>query len=173
MMVWRVMGTGSIARTRKSVYIETSVVSYLTSRRPADRATWQAVTVDWWETRRGDFDLYTSDVTVIEARRGNPEAAQRRLDALDEIPVLSVTTQVNELSEALLRARAIPRAYVGDSLHVAVSAVHGVDYLLTWNFRHLNNDETKPIMREVCELSGYSCPKICTPRQLTGVSNDV
>ena len=169
------METGSISRTRKSVYIETSVVSYLTARRTKDLlvAAWQAVTVDWWETHRGRFDLYTSDVTVMESRRGNPEAAQRRLEALVEIPVLSVTAQVDELSEALLHAGAIPPAYVGDSLHVAVSAVHGVDYLLTWNFRHIDNAETKPMMREVCGLHGYSCPEICTPQQLMGVSNDV
>ena len=163
------------SEARKSVYIETSVVSYLTARRNKDllAAAWQAVTVDWWETRRDRFDLYTSDVTVIESRQGNPEAAQRRLDALDGVPVLNVTAPVNELSEALIDAGAIPPNYFDDAVHVAVSSVHGIDYLLTWNYRHIDNAETKPLMREICGSHGYSCPEICTPHELMGESNDV
>ena len=169
------MGTRSIARTRKSVYIETSFVSYLTARRTKDLlvAAWQAVTVDWWETRRGNFDLYTSDITIVEAGGGNPAASRRRLDVLAGIRLLKITEHVVALSESLLQARAIPPDSEDDAMHVAAAAVHGVDYLLTWNFRHLDNAETKPIMRMVCSRNGYSCPEICTPQELMGVSNDV
>jgi hypothetical protein len=58
---------------------------------------------------------------------------------------------------------------LGDSLHIAVFAVHGIDYLLTWNYRHIDNAETKPIIRKVCLANSYSYPEICTPRELMGV----
>ena len=159
---------------RKTVYIETSVVSYLTARPTADlmAAAWRAITADWWETRRGWFDLRTSAVAIDEAGKGDPEAAARRLAALRGIPVLAVTEAVDELSERLIREGAIPARAVNDAVQVAVSAVHGVDFLLTWNFRHLDNAETKPVMRSVCDRYGYACPEICTPEELMGGRED-
>ena len=160
---------------KKTVYIETSIVSYLTARPTSDllAAAWQKTTVDWWDTQRNRFDLYTSDVTVEEAGRGDPEAATRRLEALLGIPILPITEAVVALSKALLQERALPTKALDDSLHIAVSAVHGVDYLLTWNFRHLDNAETKPIIRSVCTIHGYTSPEICTPQELMGVFEDV
>ena len=159
---------------RKTVYVETSVVSYLTARPTADllAAAWRTITADWWETQRGRFDLRTSDIAIDEAGRGDSEAAARRLAALRGIPVLAVTEAVDELAEKLVSEGAIPARAVNDALHVAVSAVHGVDYLLTWNFRHLDNAETKPVMRSICARYGYACPEICTPRGLMGGRGD-
>ena len=158
----------------KTVYIETSVVSYLTARPTADllAAACQKITADWWETRRGRFDLRTSDIAIDEAGRGDPEASARRLAALRGIPVLAVTEAVDELSEKLVREGAIPARAVNDALHVAVAAVHAVDYLLTWNFRHLDNAEIKPVIRSVCAGYGHVCPEICTPRELMGGRED-
>ena len=82
------------------------------------------------------------------------------------IPVLPIAEAVRELSKGLVRERAIPATALNDALHVAVAAVHAVDYLLTWNFRHLDNAETKPVMRSVCARYGHACPEICTPRAL-------
>lgn len=159
---------------KKTVYIETSIVSYLTARPTNDLlvAAWQKTTVDWWDTQRSRFDLYTSDVTIEEAGRGNAEAAARRLDALSGMPILPITEAVVALSKALLQGRALPVKALDDSLHIAVSAVHGVDYLLTWNFRHLDNAETKPIIRSVCAIHGCTSPEICTPQELMGVFDD-
>ena len=159
---------------KKTVHIETSVVSYLTARPTGDllAAAWTKIMVDWWETRRNRFDLYTSDVTVEEAGRGNPEAGRRRLEALAGIPILPITEAVFGLSKALLQGRALPANALDDALHVAVSAVHAVDYLLTWNFRHLDNAETKPIMRRVCILHGHPGPEICAPQELMGGFED-
>lgn len=159
---------------KKAVYIETSVLSYLTARASSDLlgAARQKATIDWWETQRSRFELYTSDVAVEEAARGNPEAAMRRLEALSGIPLLAVTDEVVALSKALVQGGALPAKALGDSLHVAVSAVHGVDYLLTWNYRHLDNAETKPIIRSVCAAQGYASPEICTPQELMGVFDD-
>jgi hypothetical protein len=149
---------------KKTVYIETSIVSYLTARPTNDllAAAWQKATIDWWEAQRTRFDLYTSD-----------DAARRRLEALSGIPLLAITEPVVTLSKALLRDGALPSKAQDDALHMAVSAVHGVDYLLTWNCRHLDNAETKPIMRTVCSLQGHTSPEICTPQELMGVAEDV
>jgi hypothetical protein len=121
----------------------------------------------------GYASLYTSDVTIEEAGRGNPEAAARRLEALAGIPLLPITEAVVVLSKALIQGRALPAKALDDSLHIAISAVHGVDYLLTWNCRHLDNAETKPIIRSICAIHGYTSPEICTPQELMGVFDDV
>ena len=136
---------------RKTAYIETSIVSYLSARPSSNllAAAWQKATIDWWDTQRRRFDLYASDVVIEEAGKGNPETAARRLEALDGIPVLAMTEAVLGLSKALLQEEALPAKALDDSLHIAVSAVHGIDYLLTWNCRHIDNAETKPVIRRV------------------------
>jgi predicted nucleic acid-binding protein len=121
----------------KTVYIETSIVSYLTARPTGDlvAAAWQKATLDWWDTQRGRFALFVSDVVIEEAGKGDAEAAARRLEALVGIPLLRITDNVVSLSKALMLAGAVPERALGDSLHIAVSAAHGIDYLLTWNCR--------------------------------------
>ena len=160
---------------KKTVYIETSIVSYLMARPTADllAAAWQKVTLDWWEVRRGAFELYTSEVTVQEARRGDPEASARRLTALADIPLLPITQEASALAGALLEGRALPAKAGNDALHVAVAAVQGIDYLLTWNYRHIDNAETKPVIQDVCARQGHAAPEICTPRELMGGLEDV
>lgn len=88
------------------------------------------------------------------------------------IPLLAITDEVVALSAALIDAKALPQKAMGDSLHIALSAVHGVDYLLTWNYRHIDNAETKPMVRAVCSANGYVCSEICTPQELMGVLED-
>ena len=124
----------------RKVYIETTVASYLTARPSGNllAAAWQKTTSDWWETQRRRFDLYTSDVTLEEASRGDSVAAQRRLQILAGIPLLELTDGAVELAERLLSVGAIPAGVIDDALHVGVASVHGMDYLLTWNFRHLD-----------------------------------
>lgn len=164
----------TIGEGRRTVYIETSVVSYLTARPTGNllAAAWQKTTADWWDAERPRFDICTSDLTIEEAGRGNPEAAARRLQALDGIAILPITEAVVSLSAALLYGRALPENAQNDAIHIGVSAVHGVDYLMTWNFRHLANAETRRIIRRVCEQQGYASPEICTPSELIGGLND-
>lgn len=154
----------------KTVYIETSVVSYLTARPSSSllAAAWQAATVDWWEVHRLRFNVCTSALTIEEAGRGHPEAAERRVDALKGIATLPITQAVVEVTDALIQGRALPAGAQNDAVHIAVSAVHRIDYLLTWNFRHLANAEARPIIRRVCEAYGYVGPEICTPSELIG-----
>ncbi len=132
---------------KKTVYIETSIVSYLTARASSD---------------------YASDIVIEEAGKGDSKAAARRLDALAGIPLLAITDDVLALSKALIQEGALPRKAMDDSLHIALSAVHEIDYLLTWNYRHIDNAETKPIIRHVCEANRCAYPEICTPQELMG-----
>jgi len=156
---------------KKTVYIETSIVSYLMARPSRDllAAAWQKVTIDWWDTQRDRFDLFASDIVIEEAGKGDEIAAARRLEALAGIPLLAITDEVLVFSEALIQAGAVPKKAIGDSLYIALSAVHGLDYLLTWNYRHIDNAETKPIIRSICLTNRYGYPEICTPQELMGV----
>ena len=156
--------------SRKTVYIETSVVSYLTARPTADlrAAARQMDTAEWWETQRERFDLRTSAIAIESAGRGDPAARARELAVLSGIPVLPMTEAAVELSDGLIREAALPATAANVALQVALTAVHDVDFLLTWNFRHLDNAENKPMMRSVCARYGRRCPEICTPRELGG-----
>ena len=164
-----------MAVAKGTVYVETTIVSYLTARPTSDllAAAWQKTTVDWWETQRSRFDFYTSDVALEEAHRGDPKPQGNVLKHISGIPVLEINHPVVALSKALLEGRALPAKAQDDALHLARSAVHGIDYLLTWNFRHLDNAETKPIMRRICRRYRYAMPEICTPQELIGVVEDV
>ena len=159
---------------KKTVYIETSIVSYLMARPTNDllAAAWQKITIDWWDTQSSRFSLYTSSVVTEEAGRGNKDAASRRLDALSGIPLLAISEAVVALSKAFIQERALPTKALDDSLHIAIAAVHGIDYLLTWNCRHIDNAEMKPVVRKVCANHGYACPEICTPQELMGVNDN-
>lgn len=119
----------------RNVYIETSIISYLTARPSSDllAAARQKATIDWWDTQRSRFALFASDIVIEEAGRGDDIAVVKRLEALAGIPLLAMTDQVVAFSRALIESRALPRNAIGDSLHIALSAVHGIDYLLTWN----------------------------------------
>lgn len=117
------------------------------------------------------FDLVISDAVLEEAARGNSEAAQRRLDALQGIRKVDVDAEVERLAARLLLEGGLPPGAAYDALHVALAAVHGVEFLLTWNCRHIDNAERKPLVRAICEKSGYSCPEICTPNELLGDGN--
>jgi len=153
---------------KKSVYIETSIPSYLTARPSRDvrAAAWQEITTEWWDSARQDYEIFTSELTIIEASAGNQEAAERRLLVLLEIPELKIDEEVQELAELLILKGGIPTSAEADALHVAVAAVHRIDYLLTWNCRHIDNAKNKPIIRAICIAAGYPYPEICTPMEL-------
>lgn len=159
---------------KQTIYIETTIFSYLTSRpsRNLVAAAWQQVTSDWWANQRDKFELYISELVVAEAERGDLEAAARRLEQLQKIPELSITEEVISFADALVEKGAIPLKAADDAMHIAVATIHGVDYLLTWNCRHIDNAEIKPLIRKVCEDSGYSYPEICTPQELMGEIGD-
>jgi hypothetical protein len=150
------------------VYVETSVISYLTSRPSRDLivAANQQITRDWWETRRAEFELLISQLVVQEAGVGDEDAASGRLQAIDEIPLLELDRRALALAETLVRNGPIPQEAVEDALHIAVATVNGLEYLLTWNFRHIANATTRHEIERICRSQGYEPPVICTPQEL-------
>jgi hypothetical protein len=100
------------------------------------------------------------------------EAAGRRLGALDSLPLLSVIDAAKELAGRLITDGGVPAHAEADALHIAVASVHGIDYLLTWNCRHIDNATTKPVTRSICAVAGYTCPEICTPLELLSEESD-
>lgn len=110
----------------------------------------------------------TSQLVVEEASRGNVEAARRRLEVLKQIPHVPIFNTVVLLAQSLISEGALPQRATDDAMHVALAAVHKLDYLLTWNCRHIHNARKQPLMRKVCSDNGYSYPEICTPLALIG-----
>lgn len=155
---------------KKRVCIETSIVSYLTARPSRDllAAAWQEIPTTWWDHRRHDFDLYTSELAVEEVSHGDDAAAQRRLECLKPLPLVEITDSALALAQLLVDDGAIPANAAGDALRVALAAVHRMDYLLTWNCRHIDNAERMHAIRAVVLSEGYSLPEICTPQELMG-----
>ena len=154
----------------KRVYVETSIISYLASRpsRNVLAVAWREVTVEWWDRRRGQFEVFISELVREEASRGDQKAAQERMSRLGGIPLLATTDAVVTLAQALVSGGALPTKAIGDALHISLCAVHRIDYLLTWNFRHLDNAELKPLVRAICLSNSHPCPEICTPQELMG-----
>jgi predicted nucleic acid-binding protein len=152
---------------KPTLYLETSIVSYLTARPSHDliRAAHQQVTRDWWEMR-SNFDLYVSQLVLDEAKAGNAVAAERRLLALREASLLELTPETGRLADELLRRGGMPaKAYV-DAVHVALAAINGLDYLLTWNCTHIANATMRVKIDDICRASGFEPPVICTPVEL-------
>lgn len=151
-----------------SVYIETSVVSYLTARPSRDliSASRQQITYDWWETRRNTFDLYTSELVLEEAQRGNIQASQARLAILNNISLIAMETEALKLADSFLREAVLPRKATEDALHIATSVTNGIDFLLTWNCKHIANATMRTKIEKICRLNGYEPSIICTPEEL-------
>ena len=156
--------------SKPAVYLETSVVSYLTARttRHLLALAWQQVTMEWWQRRRRRYELFVSELVLDEARQGDAAAAARRLQLIESLPRLDVNVSVRALAARLLGEAALPPVARVDALHVAVATVHRMDYLLTWNCTHIANAERVPFVRLACESAGYRCPQICTPQELLG-----
>jgi hypothetical protein len=152
------------------LYLETTIPSYLAGRLSRDLivAGHQQITHEWWETRRENFDLYASELVLNEARSGDAELARRRLELIATVPVLPISDEILELAEDLMDTGPIPRKAAADAAHIAVATVHGCEYLLTWNCRHMANAELFRALRRVMETHGYQVPSLCTPEALMG-----
>ena len=132
---------------------------------------WQQITSEWWDTARQNYELFTSALVIKEASAGNQAAAERRLSVLGDIPKLDVNDQAEKLAELLIIDGGVPASSRIDALHVAVAVVHRIDYLLTWNCRHMSNAVKRPVIRSICLNAGYVCPEICTPTELLTEEN--
>ncbi|MGE0086942.1 MAG: type II toxin-antitoxin system VapC family toxin [Desulfococcaceae bacterium] len=153
---------------KQKVYIETTIVSYLAARLSNNTvvAGRQVLTLEWWEQCRNTFDLVVSELVFQEAVEGDPEAAGKRKYYLDGIDSLTISDAAVLLAESLVSEGAVPQQFGEDALHIAICAVNGIDFLLTWNCKHLANAIRRQKIEEVVEKKGYQCPVICTPAEL-------
>lgn len=158
---------------KPTVYVETTIPSYLTAwpSRDVVRAGEQQVTRDWW-ARRAEFDLRISSLVLLECGAGDLDAAKLRLAALDGLPVMAQTLEAEMVADSLLRELPLPPKAVADAMHIAVAAVHGLEYLVTWNCTHIANATLRPRIESICRQLNYEPPVICTPKELLG-SGDV
>ena len=157
-----------VQAVKPRIYVETSIVSYLVSKPSGDvRVTAnRVITVEWWGERRAAFDLFVSEFVLAEAGLGDPAASRQRLDAIRDIPALEATSDVRALGDALMAEGPIPAGAEIDAYHIAIAAVNGMDYLLTWNCTHIANAAMRSDIEAVCRTHGYEPPTICTPQEL-------
>ena len=160
---------------KPKVYVETTVVSHLTARPSGDViiAGHQQSTRDWWDTGPSKFQLVASELVVQEVSAGDEEAARERLEALDSLTLLETTEEALALAQQLVDASAVPQKASEDALRIALAAVNGIEYLVTWNCQHIANATMRSKIEEVCRSAGYEPPIICTPEELLEAAEDV
>jgi len=153
----------------ESVYIETTIPSYLTARRSHQEpmASHQRITQKWWALERMRFRLYSSIAVRAEVSKGDPKAAARRLKAMAGISELDVTAEVQPLADSIVHLLQLPPKAEMDAIHVAFAIVHRMDYLLTWNCTHLANATLQKALFEFCTYHHLHMPVISTPELLT------
>ena len=154
----------------ETVYIETSILGYLTARPGRDVVVAASIEItrEWWDTRRSDFQLYSSQAVVKETSQGDAVIASQRLKILGNLPLIDLNQSVFDLAEQFLGRSSLPAKANVDAVHIAAATVHGMDYLLTWNCKHIANAQ---IQRKLAEISldfGYELPILCTPYELLG-----
>ena len=153
---------------KPSLYVETSVVSYLTARPSRDliTAARQQLTALWWSSRRSAYDLFVSPLVLEEAELGDTSAAAARLAVLEDLALVSPSLEADSLAEALMRETPLPEKAAADAVHIAAATTAGAEYLLTWNFKHIANPTLREHIDRVCRRSGYRPPTLCTPEDL-------
>lgn len=153
-------------RTKK-VYLESSVISYLTARPSKDikKLVKQRITKDWWK-RRSEYDFFISQTVVDEIRRGDAEAAFLRLEAILGIPRLPYLDIVGALVHAFLLSEAVPKDYAEDAFHIAIAAAHQMDVILTWNQKHIANPQKLDSINSIIRGFRLKPLLILTPEQL-------
>jgi hypothetical protein len=153
---------------KRKVYLETSVISYLTAWPSRDLlvAAHQQITHDWWRNRRQSFDLFISATVIDEVSAGDAQAAAERLAVLQDLPIFEADEDALRLAQTLVQNVPLPPQAGVDSVHIALAVVNGMDYLLTWNCRHIANAALRGRVEEVCRSQGYKPPIICTPEEL-------
>ena len=157
--------------TKPSVYVETTVIGHLVGRILPDPivAGRQSVTRNWWQTATAKCRLLVSRFVVDECAAGDTEAAAERLAVVNLLEFLDATTEGDALAEELMAGHAVPKTEPRDAAHIALAAVSGVQYLVTWNFKHIANAATRVSIESICRKAGYEPPIICTPDELSEI----
>ncbi len=169
----KVLLSDTVQSMKPSVYIETTVASYLTARPSKNLviAGHQAATRDFWN-RLFSFEAFISELVVEEASKGDDIAAEARLRELEGLESLEIDLDCKILAGHLIEDGAVPAEYADDAAHIAIASVHAVDSIVTWNFKHINNPATRARIRASLEKRGYTCPEICSPDEYLGEDDD-
>lgn len=159
----------------ETVYLETTFISYLVARpaRNLVTAAHQQVTRDWWQHRRRDFNCVISQVVIDEISAGDESEARKRLEIAASLDALPVSATVESLIKSIINAGILPEAAVRDAAHIAVATIYGVEYLLTWNCKHLANAQIAKRVARICDDLGFTMPVVCTPEELFEDLGDV
>ena len=150
------------------VYIEPTVVSHLVAR-PSDDAilaSWQRASQQLWEDYADRFEFVISPVVRAEIQQGDVAAAQQRLEVVSQLTVLEVLPEANVLAQKPIDAGAVPRNSELDAQHIAIATAHGVDYLVSWNHKHIVNENKREHINSVCQEVGFQPTTLCTPMEL-------
>lgn len=150
------------------IYVETSVISYLTSRPGRDVIVLaqQEMSRQWWAERERHGQCFISDYVLLEIQRGDSLAAQNRRQFIQGLSVLSGSTKIERLAQELLQRSALPPVAQLDALHIATATVYEMDYMLTWNCKHIANASKRHTIEKVCQDQGYRAPILTTPLEL-------
>ncbi|MGV3486728.1 MAG: type II toxin-antitoxin system VapC family toxin [Planctomycetaceae bacterium] len=152
----------------QSVYLETTVIGNIAGRLHPDAliSARQQITRRWWMTARTRYELFASELVVDECSSGDPDAAAERISELDGIALLEAASDAQSLAELLIDRNAVPASEPRDAAHIGIAAVNAIDFLATWNFKHILNPATQHLIEAVCRDAGFEPPTICTPEQL-------
>lgn len=159
---------------KPTVYVETTVIGHLVGRIHPNPviAGRQTVTRAWWTSAAQDYSMLVSQLVADECAAGDADAAAERLAALDGLTFVDASDESDDLSRQLMAAGAIPTSEPRDALHIAIAATNGVQYLVTWNFKHIANAVVRDLIENVCRDCGNEPPTICSPDELQGNSDD-
>ena len=150
------------------VYLEPTVISHLVARPSNDPilASWQRVSQQLWEDYADRFEFVISPVVRAEIQQGNVVAAQQRLEVVSQLTVLEVLPEANVLAQKLIDAGTVPRNSELDAQHIAIATAHGVDYLVSWNHKHIVNKNKREHINSICQEVGFQPTILCTPMEL-------
>ncbi len=152
----------------QSIYIETTIPSLYVSRPSAQliEAARQQMTRTWWDDHRHEFEIFSSQAVIDECSRGEAGKANERLAMLANVQLLDLDPQVAKVAIEFVDRQIIPTKAAEDALHIAATAVHSIDYLITWNFKHIANPRNWSRLADCLSSFGYPMPIICTPEEL-------
>ncbi len=150
------------------IYVETCVISYLTARQSRDIvvAGHQKVTLDWWGDAQEKYEMTISQLVIDEASAGDRKAAKERLRVLEGLILLETSEEALQLAHEMVASGLVPVKAAEDALHIAICVTNGIDYLVTWNCRHIANAIMRPRIEQICRTLGYEPSIICTPEEL-------
>jgi predicted nucleic acid-binding protein len=153
---------------RQKVYIETSVISYLAAKQSRDIvvAGQQEITRQWWDYQKEKYNVFISELVISEASAGDILASKMRLQYLENILILGFDEKTLNLSKLLVNSGIIPIKATEDALHISIATVNEMDYLLTWNCKHIANAAINKQLRKLIANNGYEMPILCTPNEL-------